>query len=74
MNTLDDIILGFLIFFAIDRIIQLMSIGIVDPWIKTKTRQERKIMCMKLGSEILMISFFIYLVWVYRKNIGSLSR
>ena len=74
MNTLDDIILGFLIFFAIDRIIQLMSIGIVEPWIQTKTSQERRISCVKLGAEILMILFFIYVVWMYRKKLGSLSR
>ena len=74
MNTLDDIILGFLIFFAIDRIIQLLSMGLVEPWIRTKTFRERKILCLKLGSEILMIAFFIYIVWLYRKSLGRLSR
>lgn len=63
MKPLGDILIGFLIFFAIDRAIRLFSNGIVQPWAEKKTTNERIIENWKLGVELalLILAFIIVL-------------
>ena len=56
MRALDDIVFGFLIFFAIDRLIRLFSNGIVEPWAETKTRDKNTVENWKTGAEFLAIT------------------
>jgi len=55
MKPLDDILLGFFIFFAIDRAIRLFSNGIVEPWAEKKTQTPRIIENWKLGVEFSLL-------------------
>jgi hypothetical protein len=37
MRALDDILFGFLIFFAIERFIRLFSNAVIEPWAEKRT-------------------------------------
>ena len=65
MRALDDIVFGFLIFFAIDRLIRLFSNGIVEPWAETKTRNKNTIENWKTLAELLAI---VFTSWLLVKN------
>jgi hypothetical protein len=63
VRALDDILLGFLIFFALDRVIRLFSNGIVEPWAETKTMNKNVIENWKLGAElVLLIASLVFVV------------
>ena len=63
VRALDDILLGFLIFFALDRSIRLFSNGIVEPWAETKTTNKNMVENWKLGAElVLLIASLVFLV------------
>ena len=63
VRALDDILLGFIIFFALDRVIRLFSNGIVEPWAETKTANKNMVENWKLGAElILLITSLIFIV------------
>ena len=63
VRALDDILLGFLIFFALDRVIRLFSNGIVEPWAETKTSNKNTVENWKLGAElVLLIASLVFLV------------
>jgi hypothetical protein len=55
MRALDDILIGFFIFFAIDRAIRLFSNGVVEPWAEKKTQQPRVVENWKLGVEFVLL-------------------
>jgi len=73
MKTLDDILFGFLIFFAIDRLIRIFSILVVGPWVEEKTQKENRIESAKLFSEFVLIVFSTVVVWRYRKQLAKLT-
>lgn len=73
MKTLDDILFGFLIFFAIDRLIRIFSILVVGPWAEEKTQKENRIESAKLFSEFVLIVFSTVVVWRYRKQLAKLT-
>ena len=54
-RALDDILLGFFIFFAIDRVIRLFSNGIVEPWAETKTTNKNAVENWKIGAELVLL-------------------
>ena len=63
VRALDDILLGFLIFFTLDRVIRLFSNGIVEPWAETKTMSKNSVENWKLGAElVLLIASLVFLV------------
>lgn len=55
MRALDDILFGFLIFFAIDRAIRLFSSAVVEPWAETNTKNQRTVDNIKLGTELALL-------------------
>lgn len=73
MRALDDILFGFLIFFAIDRVIRIFSTLVVGPWIENKTHQESRIESFKLFAEFVLLVFSIILVFKYRKTLERLT-
>ena len=62
VRALDDILLGFLIFFALDRAIRLFSNGVVEPWAQTKSMNKNVIENWKMAAELaLLITALIFL-------------
>ena len=71
MKALDDILIGFFIFFAIDRAIRLFSNGIVDPWARTRTGDEHKVENWKTGAELAMLLISLFIVFKMRRFISK---
>jgi hypothetical protein len=71
MRALDDILIGFFIFFAIDRAIRLFSNGVVDPWARTKTGNERNVESWKMGAELAMLLVALVVVFKLRRVINK---
>jgi hypothetical protein len=69
MRTLDDILIGFFIFFAIDRAIRLFSSAVVEPWAQAKTGDARKVENWKLGAEFVMLMTALFVVFKMRRFI-----
>ena len=69
MRTLDDILIGFFIFFAIDRAIRLFSSAVVEPWAQAKTGDARKVENWKLGAEFMMLMTALFVVFKMRRFI-----
>lgn len=69
MRALDDILFGFLIFFAIDRLIRLVSNGVIEPWAKKMTKSENVIENWKLVAELVLLLMALTVVYYFRKNI-----
>ena len=74
VRALDDILLGFLIFFALDRVIRLFSNGIVEPWAESKTENKNVVENWKLGAELGLLVVALMIVLNNRKIVMSLNR
>lgn len=74
MRALDDILIGFFIFFAIDRAIRLFSNSVVEPWAQSKTGDERKVENWKLGSEFVLLLAAVFVVFKMRRFIGRINK
>lgn len=74
MRALDDILIGFFIFFAIDRAIRLFSNAVVEPWARTKTGDEHMVENWKMGAELTMLLFALLIVFKLRRFIGRLNK
>lgn len=71
MRALDDILVGFFIFFAIDRAIRLFSNSVVDPWARAKTGDERKVENWKMGAELTLLLVALLIVFKLRRFINK---
>jgi hypothetical protein len=71
MRTLDDILIGFFIFFAIDRAIRLLSNTVVEPWARRKTGDDRKVENWKTGAELAMLLVALAVVFRMRRFINK---
>lgn len=74
MRALDDILIGFFIFFAIDRAIRLFSNGIVEPWADKKSKDKTVVENWKLGAEFLLLMTACVFVIKMRPFINRLNR
>lgn len=75
MRALDDILIGFFIFFAIDRAIRLFSNAVVEPWALQKTGgNKQSTENYKLGVEFFLLTTCIALVIIFRKQLASINR
>jgi hypothetical protein len=74
MRALDDILIGFFIFFAIDRAIRLFSNAVVEPWARTKTGDAQKVESWKMGAELVMLLGALLIVFKMRRFIGRLNK
>jgi len=71
MRALDDILIGFFIFFTIDRAIRLFSMSIVEPWARTKTGDDHKVENWKTGAELAMLLVALLIVFKMRRFISK---
>jgi len=74
MRALDDILIGFFIFFAIDRAIRLFSNAVVEPWARTKTGDEHKVENWKTGAELAMLLVALFIVFKMRHIISRFNK
>jgi hypothetical protein len=74
MRALDDILIGFFIFFAIDRAIRLFSNAVVEPWARTKTGDEHKVENWKTGAELAMLLVALFIVFKMRHVISRFNK
>ena len=73
MRALDDILVGFLIFFIIDRLVRLFTTAVIEPWAHSKTSDEHKVEGMKLGVEAVLLILVLLLVFRFRKQLNKVS-
>ena len=73
MRALDDILFGFLIFFALDRAIRLFSNGVVEPWAQRNNYNKNSVENWKLGSEFVALVAAAILVYRYRNLLARLN-
>lgn len=74
MKALDDILIGFFIFFAIDRAIRLFSNAVVEPQVAARGGSKETVENWKLGSEMILLFSCIFLVIRFRKPLAQLNR
>jgi hypothetical protein len=67
MRALDDIIIGFLIFFAIDRTVSLFSKNVVQPWAEVNSADKNVAENWKLVAELVCLLFAAFMIYKYRK-------
>jgi hypothetical protein len=67
MRALDDIIIGFLIFFVIDKAIRLFSNAVIEPWAETRTDNPNVVENWKIGTELLVLIIVTFFIFKYRK-------
>jgi hypothetical protein len=72
MRALDDLLLGFLIFFAIERLVRLTSNSIIEPWAQKITNNENVVENWKLGAEVLLLIAACFVVVYFRKPLARL--
>jgi hypothetical protein len=73
MRALDDILFGFLVFFAIERGIRLFSNSVIEPWAERKTTNRNLIENWKLAAELAALVMATILVYKYRNVIGRFN-
>ena len=72
MRALDDLLLGFLIFFAIERFIRLFSNGVIEPWAQKRTSNPNVVENWKLATELVFLIGACFLVVYFRKPLARL--
>ena len=71
MRALDDILFGFIVFFAIERGIRIFSNGVIEPWAEKKTGNKNAVENWKLIAEFGALIVAAILVYRYK---GFISR
>jgi hypothetical protein len=74
MKSLDDILFGFLIFFAIERLVRLTSNAVIEPWAQKRTENPNVV---ETGSSVPSLLFLItacFVVYYFRKPLAQLVR
>lgn len=74
MKSLDDILFGFLIFFAIERLVRLISNAVIEPWAQERTTNENVVENWKLGAEFVFLVSACFVVYFFRKPLARLIR
>lgn len=74
MKALDEILIGFFIFFAIDRAIRLFSNGVVEPWARKRNQDERNVELWKLGTEFSLLVVALVVVFNARGIIRRFNK
>jgi hypothetical protein len=74
MKALDDILIGFFIFFSIDRAIRLFSSAVVEPRMTARGASKGTVENWKLATEMLLLFACIFLVIRFRKPLAQINR
>ena len=73
MRALDDIIIGFLVFFIIDRVIRLFSNSVIEPWAETRTDNPNVVENWKIGTELAFLIIITFVLFKFRKVLQRLD-
>jgi len=74
MKALDDILIGFFIFFAIDRAVRLFSSAVVEPRVAARGASKETIENWKLATEMVILFSCIFLVRKFRRPLAQLNK
>ena len=74
MKALDDILIGFFIFFAIDRAVRLFSSAVVEPRVAARGASKETIENWKLATEMVLLFSCIFLVMKFRRPLAQLNK
>lgn len=74
VRALDDILFGFLIFFAIERAVKLFSNGVVEPWAQRQSYSKNSVENWKLATELAALILAAVLVFKYRGILARLNK
>lgn len=74
MRSLDDILIGFLIFFILERIIKLFGSVVVEPWVQTKTSDEKIVKNWVQAVDVLLLFVALVLVIKYQKPLARIAK
>lgn len=74
MKALDDILIGFFIFFAIDRAIRLFSNAVVEPRVASRGASKEAVENWKLGTEMVLLIACIFFVIHFRRPLAQINR
>jgi hypothetical protein len=72
MRALDDLLLGFLIFFAIERLVRLTSNAVIEPWAEKITDNKNAVENWKLSAEFVLLVAACFGVVYFRKPLARL--
>lgn len=73
MRALDDIIIGFLIFFVIERAIRLFSNAVIEPWAESRTENPNVVENWKIGAELVCLSVATLIIFKFRGVLQKLD-
>lgn len=73
MRALDDIIIGFLIFFVIERAIRLFSNAVIEPWAETRTENPNVVENWKIGTELVFLTVVTLILFKFRGILQKLD-
>ena len=74
MRTLDDILIGFIIFFILERVIKLLGSIVIEPWIRAKMSNEKNVKNWVQFIDIAILFVVLGFVIKYQKQIASIAK
>ena len=74
MRALDDILIGFFLFFAVDRLIRLLSLTVIEPIAERHVRNRSSVEGWKLAGEMFLLLLFVWLVFKNRKLLAGFNK
>jgi hypothetical protein len=73
MRALDDILIGFLIFFTLEKGIRLLSNAFIEPLALKQTGDKEKAEVWKLLFELVLLVTFLFLAFKFQKQLKGLN-
>lgn len=74
MRALDDILIGFLIFFTLERGIRLLSNAFIEPIALKQTGDKEKAEVWKLLFEFGLLIIFLFFSFKFQRQLRGLNR
>lgn len=74
MRSLDDILIGFLIFFILERVIKLFGSVVVEPWVQAKSSNEKTVKNWVQAVDVLLLFVALVLVIKYQKTLSKIAK
>jgi len=74
MRSLDDILIGFLIFFILERVIRLIGTVLVEPYVMKKTNDEKTTKNWVQFFDIILLFISLFLVIKYQVPLSKLAK
>ena len=74
MRSLDDILIGFIIFFILERVVKLLGSIVVEPWIRAKMSDEKNVKNWVQFIDIAILLVVLGFVIKYQKQIASIAK